>query len=310
MVMKEKTGQTGTLPLSHRIEYSFLRGIGGIVRTLPYKAALAFGCMLARGSFFIVRKRVQTAEHRIRLVLGDEIPQERVKSIAWQSWRNIFFSAIEMLRLPVTDYDFVKQHFDASATISALHKIKNSGSGGIIALPHCGSWELAAHMAYFDGIPLFSIAADQRNTLVNDEMNRLRRYHGIETIARGSGTMRQVLRKLKQGGFLTILPDVRKRTPGLEMDFLGAKANLGEGMALFAIQTGVPVIPCIVTRKGWTNHIIQSSEPIWPDKTLDKQQDMIRMTRSALDYIERQIKTQPEQWFWYNKRWIHDPVEG
>ncbi len=298
-----------TPSLSQRIEYNLLRGIGGFVRMVPYRAALTFGCLLARIGFISAGERVNTARQRIRLVLGDHLPQKQVNSIAWQSWRNICFSAIEMLRLPVTDHAFVKQHIDASAVMPVLHKIKNGGSGGIIGLPHCGSWELAAHLAYFDGIPIFSIAATQRNQLVNDEMNRLRRFHGIETIARGSGTMRQVLRNLKQGGFLTILPDVRKRTPGLDMDFLGAKANLGEGMALFARQTGVPIIPCIVTRKGWTKHQIHCSEPVWPDKTLDKQQDIIRMTRSVLDYIEGQIRAQPEQWFWYNKRWIHDPVE-
>jgi hypothetical protein len=33
------------------------------------------------------------------------------------------------------------------------------------------------------------------------------------------------------------------------------------------------------------------------------------MTQEVFTLIEREILDRPEQWFWYNKRWILDPLE-
>jgi len=32
------------------------------------------------------------------------------------------------------------------------------------------------------------------------------------------------------------------------------------------------------------------------------------MTQAIFDIIEAAIRTDPSQWFWYNKRWILDPL--
>ena len=92
------------------------------------------------------------------------------------------------------------------------------------------------------------------------------------------------------------------------MPFLGAEANLGEGMALFARHTGVPVFPCLVTRHGWTSHRIRICEPVYPDKSLDKKKDVRRITAHVMKIIEAAIRDDPAQWFWYNKRWVLDPL--
>jgi lauroyl/myristoyl acyltransferase len=42
---------------------------------------------------------------------------------------------------------------------------------------------------------------------------------------------------------------------------------------------------------------------------MDKDDDIRRMTVSVLKIIEDAIMEQPEQWFWYNKRWVLDPIE-
>lgn len=294
--------------LSYRIEYAAFRGLGRLVRVLPYRAALACGWLLALISFHLMRARIQTARERIRKVMGAALSTRQVNRIAWLSWRNICFSAVEMLRLPAIDSAFIEKHVEGKQILQILHQLKKEGHGGIIAVPHCGSWELGGHLGHFEGIPVFSIAAVQRNQLINAEMNRLRQYHGIITLARGSGTMRRVLRMLKDGNFLLILPDTRQRTPGISVNFLGAPANLATGMAQFARQADVPIIPGIVIRNDWTKHCVHCANPVWPDKTLDKQQDIARMTRIVLQYIEKEIRKQPEQWFWFNKRWIHDPL--
>jgi KDO2-lipid IV(A) lauroyltransferase len=214
-----------------------------------------------------------------------------------------------MLRVSRVTPGWMAAHSDAAAAVAIFRRHAGTGKGAVIACPHMGNWELAAVHSHFHGIPVFSIAAAQKNPLTDRYWNDLRRSPGIETIARGSGLMKHVIRNLRAGKILAILPDVRVRTEGLQIPFLGASANLGAGMALFARQCDVPVFPVIVTRVGWAVHKVVVHPPVLPDPTLPKEQDFARITAAVMAIVERAIRDQPEQWFWYNKRWVLDPLE-
>jgi KDO2-lipid IV(A) lauroyltransferase len=173
-----------------------------------------------------------------------------------------------------------------------------------------GALDLAAALAHFNGLPIFSVAADQRNPLANDYINTLRSSPGIENVARGSGSLKSTVRRLRQGGMLAILPDVRLRTPGLSVPFLGGHANVATGAASLARHADVPIFPVLLTREGWARHTIALEAPILPDAALGKDDDAGRITAAVFAVIDRAIRDNPDQWFWYNKRWILDPVES
>jgi lauroyl/myristoyl acyltransferase len=78
-------------------------------------------------------------------------------------------------------------------------------------------------------------------------------------------------------------------------------------MAKFAKQTGVPIFPLIIRREGWTKHRLAFSDPILPDPEVSKAEDCVRMTQEVFDVIDKAVRETPEQWFWFNKRWILDP---
>jgi KDO2-lipid IV(A) lauroyltransferase len=96
----------------------------------------------------------------------------------------------------------------------------------------------------------------------------------------------------------------------VEVDFFGGRANVAEGTAVFARQTGVPIFPTIPIREGIVRHRIKILDPIWPDPSLEKKEDIRRLTQATLTAIEAEIRKRPELWFWYNKRWILDPVDA
>ena len=80
-------------------------------------------------------------------------------------------------------------------------------------------------------------------------------------------------------------------------------------MAVFAHQADVPVIFAVITRVGWSHHRLVMFEPVYPDRHRTKQDDWQRVIQEIFSRIETAIREQPEQWFWYNKRWILDPLE-
>jgi KDO2-lipid IV(A) lauroyltransferase len=293
----------------HVVEYGALRTLAAVLNVLPYRAALAVAWSLAAMSHWVFQYRRKEALRRIRLVLGDAIPPKEARRIAWHSWRNIMFSAVELLREQGMTKEWVLSVADCEDAMATLAKHAATGKGAIIACPHMGNWEFAAVACHLHGIPIFSIAAPQKNPLTDAYINRLRRAPGIATFARGSGLMKQVIRNLRNGGVLAILPDVRVRTEGLAIPFLGGTANLGTGMARFAQHCGVPIFPAVSIRRGWAHHDMQLLAPITPNPSIPPAEDMERITREVMSDLETVIRRNPDQWFWYNKRWVLDPVD-
>jgi len=294
--------------VKHVLEYGILRLFTGLIRFLPYPMALALACLNARLLYLLFPSRVKEAKRRIALVLGDDMTSRDVSIIAWKSWRNTVFSITELARLGTANTTWVDSLYDNNEAVETVVKHLESGGRAIVATCHTGSLELGATRLVRCGIPLFSVAGQQKNHLVDDFIARLRLASGVETLTRGSGVMRAILRKIKAGSVFAILPDVRMRTPGVVVPFLGGQANVGEGMASFARHTDAVIFPVTMLRHGWMRHEIIIHPPIHPDNSLEPKTDIQRMTAEVLAIIEQSIRSDPAQWFWYNKRWILDPI--
>ncbi len=296
------------VPLRHRIEYAALKLVAGVLRLLPHPVAIFTAWIAARLAFHVVRFRRRETLRRIASVLGTVCTPREQRRIAWLSLRNIFFNATELIRAEAYTAAWMQRHVDNYAPCMARLRLLVAEHGGVvIALPHIGNWDLAGVAVHRAGIKIFSVAGVQHNTLVNDWLNRQRGV-GLDILPRGSSALRQVVKRLRAGQVFAILPDVRTRRPDLAIPFLGATANLGRGMAQFARVAGVPVLPVIVRRAGWFRHRFDLLEPLFPDKAIAAESDMRRITTCVMTQIEAMIRSAPGQWFWYNKRWVLEPL--
>lgn len=293
--------------LSHRIEFVALRGLTFAVRRLPYPAALALAWCLARVFLPFFGPRIREAHRRIRSVFGPTVSERRVRRIARRSLRNTVFGIVDLLRAATLGRDWLDRHVEGGAAVRAM-KQAFGGGGGILASPHMGAWELSARVGALHGLRPFSIAAHQKNALVSDYINALRNETGMPILVRGRDTLREAIRRLRNGEVMAILPDLRKPTPGLEVPFLGGQANVADGMAALARAAGVPIVPFYCLRSGWTRHRIVASPPVRPDPTAAKRADIERMTRDVFAVMDAAIRAHPEQWFWHNRRWVLDPL--
>jgi len=79
-------------------------------------------------------------------------------------------------------------------------------------------------------------------------------------------------------------------------------------MAMFAVSANVPILPAIFTRKGWGRHEFIHYDPIFPDPASDRDADARRLTEAVMAIVDKAIRDNPEQWFWYNKRWVLTPL--
>ncbi len=292
----------------HIIEYILLRGLLGIVNRLPLRAGLAIGWLIGIFFFHGLRFRRKKAISRLEDVFGSRFTQKEREHIAWISFRNICFNAIEASRFHRLSAEKIEKMplYDA---IKQVHQKHKETGPLIIATAHMGNWDLAGVASKLDNMPIFSIARRQKNPLTDALLNQMRNATGMEVVLNDTRVLKNVIRKLKSGEVLAILPDVRSNTRALSIDFLGGKANLGSGTAIFAQMAKCPIVPVVLTRRGWTQHECTVFDPICSDPTKDKNEERARIMQQLVSIFDEQISQQPEQYFWFNKRWVLDPIK-
>ncbi|MCK4565644.1 MAG: hypothetical protein KAU94_13325 [Verrucomicrobia bacterium] len=294
----------------HIIEYVSLVLVSGLVRILPLRAALALGWIVAAGSHFIGRVNVERTHNRIREVFGDRYTDREVRRIAWIAWRNLCFNAIDALRFPTLTLKKIRKQPLANLEPKLKKILEDCEGGFIFATPHMGNWEIAGIASDLMDIPLFVIVRKQKNPLMDAYINKMRRTFSMEVVYREARMLKGVVDRLKEGKVLAILPDVNSRAKGVTVDFLNGKTTIATGTASFSRMANCPVYPVCTRRIGWTQHDAVLLDPITPDLAMDKEEDQQRIMQEVMTALSNEIIQTPEQYFWYNKRWVLDSIKN
>jgi len=291
------------------VEYGALRTFCALLNALPYSLALA----LARGFGWLLvcvfRFKRQRTHERIRSVFPEKSEAE-VKAIALGSLQNILMNAVEMMRAPKLDRAWMDRYVKEGAHYKdLLQDLVNEGKGVVIMVPHSGNWYMAAWSMAKYGLPLFAIAARQRNPKLDAWMNR--QYGDIEVLDRDCrDTLVKIKERLQSGRAFAILPDLRVRKADVLADFLGGQANVSHAGAMFAVRCGSPIVVAVMSRQGG-QHCFHHLATLRPDSNAtDAKAEAARLTRAVLKLMDEEIHRRPQDWFWYNKRWILESVEG
>ena len=276
------------------VEYGALRLACGLVNAIPYPVAMWLASFVAAFAVRVLRfKRARTME-RIASVFPEKTKPERLR-IAVRSLANVLQTAVEMIRAPRLTRKWMDRHVvDGQMYKDRLQSYVDEGKGVVIMVPHSGNWYMAAWSMAAYGLPLFSIAAKQRNPKI-----------------RGSAkTLVEIKEKLESGRAFAILPDLRVPQPDVEVDFLGGKANVSHAGAMFAVRCGSPIVVAVMRRENG-KHVFDHVGTLRPDPAAeDKKAEAVRLTQEAMKMLDERIKAHPEHWYWYNKRWLLQPVDA
>ncbi len=169
-----------------------MRLTAGLLAVLPYRMALALGWGVAWIGFYLVRFRTKAAKARVKEIFGDSLSNKKVRRLVWLSWRNFIFSCIDLARIPVT----TPAKLASMVAVEGVEKFQAhlaEGKGAIIATIHMGAWEMGALACLAYNVPLFSIAARQKNLLTDRFMNDLRAKSGFETILRDTNVAKGII---------------------------------------------------------------------------------------------------------------------
>ena len=289
------------------LEYGTLRAVTLLLNALPY----AFAMALARGFGWLLvtvfRFKRQRTLARIRGVFPEKSERE-VRAIALGSLQNLFMNVVEMMRASSFDRAWMDRHvLDGAVYKDRLQSYVDEGKGVVIMVPHSGNWYMAAWSMAKYGLGLMAIAARQRNPKLDAWMNR--QYGDIEVLDRDNrDTLKRIKEGLLGGRAFAILPDLRVRKRDVAAPFLGGEANVSRAGAMFAVKCGSPIVVACMSRQNG-RHVFSHLGTLRPNPSAtDTKAEAERLTKEAMKLLDAEVRRRPQDWFWYNKRWILEPV--
>lgn len=295
------------IKFAHRAEAALVRTLIAVLRPLSPATASRIGAAVA-GTIGPLIPTSRIADINLRLAMP-ELDAAARRRIIKQCWQSLGATAAELVRIgdikniepgaPGPGYSVSGWDEHAAPTLAAYE------GPAIFFTGHLANWEILPAAAHDRGVELGFMYRAASNRLVDDMLMRLREANfgrAITMFPKGAAGARAAYAHLLKGGRLGLLVD-QKLDTGLEIPFFNRPAMTMDAMASFALRFRCPVIPTLVQRTGPARlHVTCEAPLVLPDSG-DKQADLIALTTTMNQTLERWIRANPGSWLWLHRRW-------
>ncbi len=291
----------------HRFQYLAYRTLLGVLRVIPERWALGLGAGLGWFAGVVLGIRRGVVRRHLRQAFPTREAGWRRRTLG-ASFRHLGRESVATFLMGRMDRDEILRRTEVEG-LEAMEAALEEEKGVILVTGHFGNWEMGGAALAAREIPLDVVAQRQRNPLFDADITRTREKLGMRVVPRDKAP-RQVLRALRMGRVVALVADQNARRSELFVDFFGKKAATARGAAIFALRTGSPIflggcrrLDGPIARYGVTLSRVEFTP------TGDQEEDVLRLTETHTRYLERVIRSSPEQYFWQHRRWKTRPPE-
>ena len=291
-------------PLQSRMEYLLARALEAGVSLLPERPAERVGSGLGAlvGSRALGIRRRTVEENLRRAFPGAS--EEWIEEMVLETYRHLGREAVSMIRLSRLSPEEVRRRTEIPRW-GEVESAVGEGRGVLLVTGHYGNWEVAAAAVAARGCPIDAVVKRQRNLLVDARVQAARARLGVGTIEMGEAP-RRVPRALAAGRAIGIVADQDARRAGVWVPFFGIPTSTFRGPAVFALRFRAPVIAAVARRLEGGRYRVDLERLALPD-TGELERDVLHLTAALAAHLERAIRTEPAQYFWFHKRWKTRP---
>jgi Kdo2-lipid IVA lauroyltransferase/acyltransferase len=198
----------------------------------------------------------------------------------------------------------LEQRLVVDGDVQFLQQCHQSGTPVVVFAPHFVGLDAAwTALAQTFQHQLVTIYTPQRNPVVDAWVARGRRRMGSVTLTWRNDGVKPVIKALKQGQWLYLLPDMNfGAQESVFVPFFGVQAATVPSLSRFARLSRAAVVPVQVemTPQGYRIHVL----PAWHDMpTADSVADTALMNQR----LEAMIRRIPDQYYWVHKRFKSRP---
>jgi KDO2-lipid IV(A) lauroyltransferase len=185
-----------------------------------------------------------------------------------------------------------------------LHRCRDAGGTMILFSGHIGCWELLPALLGQNGMPMASFYRAAGNPEVDALINAMRRDAvgtDVPFFNKSAKGAREAMLYLAQGGRVGMLVD-QKMNEGIEARLFGQPVMTTTSPAAFALRFQCPMVPGHTIRIGPCRFRIVVEPPLPLPDSGDHHADILALTQTMNDCLERWIRAWPEGWLWLHRR--------
>ena len=292
----------------YRLQYALFLMMLGLVRIAPLW--LLEG--VRRGLVFLFRRFDRRHPALISQNLRMAFPKKsnaEIDTIADAIYRHFSSVLFDILRTVARRQGASRVVREARVVnMASLLPILERGRGLIVFSAHYGNWEwipplLSAHLQR----PVNVIARPLDNPLIEKRLRRFRESLGSQVIYK-QGSLRRILDKLAANEVVFLLIDQNTVTrEGTFIDFFSRKASAVTSVSRLYLKKRIPIVPVFLCLQGNGRSELRALAEIRYRRTGNETGDIAGLTQHLNSIIEDQIRSLPEQWFWFHDRWRTQP---
>ncbi len=299
---------------SHRLEYAGLRAVLAVADRLPIERLAGIGAAILTMVGPRLRQN-RRAMRNLAVAFPDKTPAEHAV-IARAMWANMGRTFAETLVLERLVSDPGRIELPESET----WRNRSAEPNPIVALGlHMGNWELLAAPFTAFGRNLTGVYKPLDNPLIDAWLIRTRSvlYPGgllgkgdrDDETGAGQRTARQLIDRARTAGnTLCFVCDHFDRR-GEPIPFMGATGRFTTAPEAIARHVNARVWVARCLRIGSSSRFrIEVSEIAVP-RTGDRKADALALTTTVFTMFEAWVREHPEQWMWWNTRWVEAKTE-
>jgi KDO2-lipid IV(A) lauroyltransferase len=290
--------------LSNWVGYATLSGFFALCRLLPPRGAHRLGRALGDLLYDVIRIRREVAFSNLRAAFPEKSEGERER-IARACYRNFAMTAVDFARQTNRSSEDLLEEAEILGR-QHLDTVASMGRGAILLTGHFGNWEWMGSLFPAMGFQTQAVVGEQRNRLVEELMDRVRRTRGLGILS-AERDLRGLMEALRRGDVVAIAGDQDAGRDGVFIDFLGRPASTAVGPVRLARRFGVPILIGFAVRRPDGGLRLELQEPLVVPQDGDESEVILEYSRRWSAVLEEYVRRYPDQWFWMHRRWKTQP---
>jgi len=232
--------------------------------------------------------RRRCAENHRRL--DPSLDARAARRRAFASYRNYARTSVDFVWQYGVPAHAMHRHFRAYG-LEHAHAALDEHGGGVFALAHFGSWDVAAGCGLASGLRVTAVMAPVGPDMVTRIAAWARRRQDMEVLV-SSNAARGLIRAVRRGRFAAILSDIPDRGETVIVDFCGGPVAFSTAAAWLARVAKVPVMPVDCWRHRGLYRLV-----VHPPVAVEPGESDAAVTQHIATGLEAAIRRHPEWWY-------------
>ncbi len=278
-----------------------------LIRVLPQRVMLKLLQGLAFFAYHVGREHRYIINQNLSLIFKN-LSNKQKATIGKKSYLNLLDNIVGMVRRGFQS----DQEILDSLTFENSHILTDAIKNGrkiIIITAHYGNWEIIPTALFLKFGVVMSVVGRDLNSKPMQEILKKNREKFQMKLINKKGAIKGMIQALNQNRVVGILVDQSLPAKNsVDVKFFNLTTTHTPAASIIARKFDALLIPLFVSSDDYQNYKLTFFEPISPNYSNNKDQDILQMTQAQADIVQKVIQNRPHEWFWMHKRFkVYNP---